>query len=506
MKGICRIPHAESVKFGILPVKTMEEKIVRVREGLLSGRTDGKVSVFMGVPFAAPPVGDLRWRSPVPASSWDGVRDATKAAPMPMQGTPPNSYFSRHEMSEDCLYLNIWAPEDTTEKHAVLVWFYGGGLQGGTSDTPMTDGRRYAEDGVVLVSANYRVGVLGFICHPEMKLEDPNGYSGNFGHRDQVAALSWIRDNIAAFGGDPDRVTISGQSAGSGSSCTLMNAPSAKGLFHGAILHSGDVFQPERDVPLEEAEAWGVEIAEKFGCHTLDEFRQVPAEVLYEGGDPMIRYRHHFAAAVIDRAFLPGPQGELLLKKECYSVPVIIGTNLDEGSRFAAEEYIPAITSRLGIPSDLYAGEGDINSQANALAREYWYARHLVWARIRSREQGLKTWQYVFARKLTDNGAFHGMEIPYAFNNLDAGPDVGAPIPYEKEDYELSDLIHAYWTNFVKNFDPNGEGLPYWPEKSEGDIHMQFDVPTEVKGDVLRDYDLTVTPAVDKWMHDRMNS
>ena len=483
----------------------MAEKIVKVREGLLSGTTDGKVAVFMGVPFAAPPTGELRWRGPQPAASWEGVRDANERPPMPVQVPIPNSMFERHPMSEDCLYLNIWAPEDTEESHAVLVWFYGGALQAGCSDSPSLDGRAYAEDGVVLVSVNYRVGVFGFMCHPDMRAEDPDGYCGNFGHRDQLAALKWINENISAFGGDPERVTISGQSAGSASCCALMNAPSAKGYFHAAILHSGDVFQPERDVTLEDAESWGVTLAARFGCSTLDEFRKVPVDVLYADGDPMMKHVHQFAAAVIDRAFLPDRQGELLLNNRCYGVPVMIGTNLDEGSRFAAELYIPVITSRLGIPVSLYDSEPDLDHKANALARDYWYARHLVWAEIRSREYGLPTWEYVFARRLGPQGAFHGMEIPYTFSTLDAEPDFGAPLPYTEDDRELSALMHTYWVNFVRNHDPNGGGLPYWPEKSEGDVHMRFDAQSAVEDDVIRETDRTVKPAVEKWMRSRID-
>ncbi len=482
----------------------MEEKRVKVKEGILSGRTDGKVSVFMGVPYAAPPVGALRWRGPQPAIHWDGIRDAVDCAPMAVQIPIPGSLMEKHEMSEDCLYLNIWAPEDNSSKHAVLVWFYGGALQAGCADVPSLSGRRYAEDGIVLVTVSYRVGVFGFMCHPDMKKEDPDGFSGNFGHRDQLAALKWIKENISAFGGDPDRVTISGQSAGSASCCALMNAPSAKGYFHAAILHSGDVFQPERDVPLKDAESWGKQLGEHFGCSTLDEFRKISVDELYSDGDPMMKYMHQFAAAVIDGGFLPASQGDLLLNNNCYGVPVIIGTNYDEGSRFAAEQYVPAITSRLNITDDIYSDERDLDHKANALARDYWYARHLVWARIRSRDYSLPTWEYVFARRLTPQGAFHGMEIPYTFSTLDAEPDFGAPLPYTQEDCELSELMHSYWVNFVNNFDPNGDGLPYWPEKSEGDVHMQFDMHSEVTDDVMRQTDKVVTPAVDRWMRSRI--
>ncbi|MBR6322496.1 MAG: carboxylesterase family protein, partial [Lachnospiraceae bacterium] len=452
--------------------------------GEVEGFQQGEVMTFLGVPFAAPPVGRLRLRSPEKPEAWTGVLDCTKPAPMPMQLLPPHHPLNSHPMGEDCLCLNIWAPVNMTEKCAVHVWFYGGALQGGCADSPDLDGSAYARDGVVAVTASYRVGVLGFLCHPDMSKEDPEGLCGNFGHRDQIAALRWIQENIEAFGGDPARVTISGQSAGSGSCCTLMNAPAARGLFHRVICHSGDIFQPERDVPLTEAQGWGEALLESFGCRTLDEFREIPAEELYKDGDPMMKRVGKLCACVIDPAFLPGSQGELTLKNRCMQVPVIIGTNRDEGSRWRAEEYIPAVTGRLGLPEDLYADRGDLNAQAGALAVDYWYARHLAWAKIRAEYYQLPTWQYVFARRLGPMGAFHGAEIPYTFGNLDRMQGFGHPLDYTVEDTALSKLMHAYWVNFIKNGDPNGEGLPAWPGKEAGG-HMQFDLQSAMHDDVV---------------------
>ncbi len=488
----------------------MEELIINVKQGRLRGLRDGAVLRFQGVPFAKPPIGALRWRGPEPPEHFEGILDCTKPGPMAMQVLPPEGPLSNHPMSEDCLYLNITAPADfsdgsSAEKHAVHVWFYGGALQAGCASSPQLDGAAYARDGVVAVTVCYRVGVMGFMCHPQMKAEDPDGFSGNFGHRDQIAALRWIQENIEAFGGDPSRVTISGQSAGSGSCCTLMNAPTARGLFHRVICHSGDIFQPERDVPLSDAESWGEELAESFGCSTLDEFRKVPAEELYRDGDPMMQRVGKLCTCVIDGAFLPGPQGELTLRNQCQKVPVIIGTNLDEGSRWKAEEYVPQILGRFGLPGDLYADKGDINAQAAALAVDYWYARHLSWAGIRVSEYALPTWQYVFARRLGPMGAFHGAEIPYTFGTLTSPPDFGKPLPYTQEDFVLSDLMHHYWVNFVKNGDPNGEGLPEWPQKAmEPGSHMQFDVVSEMRPDLLTETGELVIPAVDRWMRGRI--
>ena len=506
----------------------MGRYLIETPLGKLEGLEENGVLRFLGVPYTAPPVGALRWKGPQPPLPFAGVRDCTVPSPMPVQALSPGHPLTSHPMSEDCLYLNIWAPADFTEKHAVHVWFYGGSLQNGCADSPDLDGSAYARDDVVAVNVSYRVGTLGFMCHPDMAGEDPEGMSGNFGHRDQIAALKWIRGNIALFGGDPDRITISGQSAGSGSCCTLMNAPSARGLFHRAICHSGDIFQPERDVALEDACAWGVELAKSFGCSSLEEFRKIPSEELYADGDPMFTRFRRFAACVIDPAFLPGTQGGLMLQNRCAQIPVIIGTNLDEGSRWKAEDYVPAITKRLGLPEDFYAGaERDLNAEATALAIDYWYGRHLAWAKIRTECYHLPTWEYVFARRLGPHGAFHGAEIPYTFGTIERMAELGSGLPYEPGDHTLSGLMHRYWVNFIKYGDPNGIGestprqggnsapsasdgkelpggvLPAWPQKSAGG-HMQFDLVSGMQGDVLTDSQETVLPRVEAWMRSRM--
>ncbi len=483
----------------------MKEKIVTVAQGRLQGEVKEDVAIFRGVPFARAPVGALRWRGPHPALPWKGIRPALTFPACAVQNVPPapEHPMALHYMSEECLYLNVWAPADTEGPCPVLVWFYGGALQAGTSDDPITDGEAYARNGVVLVTVNYRVGFFGFFVHPDMKEEDPNGWSGNFGYRDQAAALAWIRDNIAAFGGDPSRVTISGQSAGSGSCCALMLAPSARGLFQRAICHSGDIFQPERDTPLEDAEGWGLETAEAFGCRNLDELRRIPFTEFYRDGDPM-RKTGHICATVIDRGFLPDRLGELMLSNQAAQIPVIIGSNYDEGSRWAAEPYVRAVTERLGLPSDLYSMENGLDGYATKLARDYWYGRQLAWAKIRSIDYGLPTWQYVFARRLTEAGAFHGMEMPYTFQTLDAVPWSGRRLPYTDEDRALSELMSRYWINFIRNGDPNGEGLPEWTAKGPGVGHMQFDAQSGMHDDITRATDRIVGPAVERWMRSRM--
>ena len=255
---------------------------------------------------------------------------------------------------------------------------------------------------------------------------------------------------------------------------------------------------------MQEAEEWGKALGESFGCRTLDEFRRVPFTELYQNGDPMISRIHQICAAVIDGTFLPGPQGELMLQNKSLPIPVILGSNLDEGSRSAAEAYVAAVTKRLQLPEGLYGAEEDLNKKADRIARDYWYGRHLAWAKIRALDFGLPTWQYVFARRLGPMGASHGAEIPYAFGNLDAKPDFGPPHSYSPEDRTLSSLIHRYWTNFVKNGDPNGDSLPVWPRKSAEAVHMQFDVESGLRSDILRDTDAITSPLVERWMRSRM--
>ena len=217
-----------------------------------------------------------------------------------------------------------------------------------------------------------------------------------------------------------------------------------------------------------------------------------------------MRKTGHICATVIDRGFLPDRLGELMLSNQAAQIPVIIGSNYDEGSRWAAEPYVRAVTERLGLPSDLYSMENGLDGYATKLARDYWYGRQLAWAKIRSIDFGLPTWQYVFARRLTEAGAFHGMEMPYTFQTLDAVPWSGRRLPYTDDDRVLSELMSRYWINFIRNGDPNGEGLPEWTAKGPGVGHMQFDAQSGMHDDITRATDRIVGPAVERWMRSRM--
>lgn len=482
----------------------MERKQVRCAQGILEAQVCGGVAVFRGVPYAAAPVGALRWREPQPSLPWGGVRPADVFSAMPAQcAGGPESPMGRLYQSEDCLYLNIYAPAEADRPLPVLVWFYGGSYQNGSASDPAFDGANFARLGVITVTVNYRVGIMGFFCHPDMRAESPYGTGGNFGLLDQLASLRWVQENIAAFGGDPGRVTIAGQSAGSASVGNIMAVPMGQGLIHGAICQSGDVFQPERDITFDEAAPDGVKTAEVLGCRSLDELRRLPVSALVkERANAMTEVTGRFCTPVIDGVVIPSAQGDRLLQNRCAQIPVLLGTNLDEGSRTAAVPYIARVSARLGIPTDLYPMDEGADAYANQLARDYWYARHLAWARLRVEKYHLPTYQYVFSRRLDRAGAYHGMEILYAFDTLETAAHL-APL-YTPQDRALQQTVSAYWANFIRSGNPNGEGLPAWPSKNEAPAeHMNLDVVCGMQDDVLRPTDRVVGPAVYRWMKAR---
>ena len=291
--------------------------------------------MYRGIPFAAPPVGDLRWRAPQPAAKWAGVRAAAKFASDPYQGD------GKGNVSEDCLYLNVWTPAKSAhDRVPVLVWIYGGGFSFGSTSTPVHNGEHLARKGVVLVSINYRVGPLGFLAHPELSAESPRHVSGNYGLLDQIAALQWVQRNIAAFGGDPDRVTIFGESAGGISVSMLCASPEAKGLFRGAISESGGSFGPTRATTypgenmrtLAEAEKSGVAFAQKAGASSLAELRKLAPDKLPGG------WGSGTAWPIVDGWVIPDDQHKLYEAGKYNDVDILVGYNSDEGLSFSREK------------------------------------------------------------------------------------------------------------------------------------------------------------------------
>lgn len=458
----------------VLAACRQEPGRVKVEGGWIQGVVTEEMAVYKGIPFAAPPVGDLRWKAPQPVIPWEGVRDASDYATGPMQwGNNPWGY------SEDCLYLNIWTPaKSPKDKLPVLVWIYGGGFGGGSSADPVTDGTDLAREGVIMVSTNYRVGKLGFLAHPELSAENPDGVSGNYGLLDQIAALRWIQRNIAAFGGDPAKVTIFGESAGGISVSMLCASPLAKGLFRGAISESGGSFGPTRPTTypgenmktLSDAEADGVRIAESLGAASLAELRALPAERFIErslapGGD----------WPIVDGVVIPDDQFRLYEKGAYNDVAVMAGYNSDEGASFSRNRdgasHIAGLRQRFGPYADTLLAaypleNGVVTKHARDLMRDVAFGWHTwSWCRLQARTGKSKAFLYYFDQHADypegdpryGFGSPHGQEVRYVFQHLDENQE---ELPTDRA---LMAVMGKYWTNFAKYGDPNGPDVPLWP-------------------------------------------
>jgi para-nitrobenzyl esterase len=441
---------------------------VQLDSGLISG-VDG---VFRGIPYAAPPVGNLRWREPQPVAHWDGVRKADQFGAICMQPAPRGA-TSAPNMSEDCLFLNVWtAASSASDRRPVMVWIHPGGYQTGSGSTPGYDGEALAKKGVVLVTINYRLGVFGFFSHPELTKESEHHASGNYALMDQAAALGWVQKNIAAFGGDPQRVTVFGDSAGSSSIANLMGSPRVKGLFQRAVGESGAwmglSLTPART--LAEAEQAGVKIAEGLQAPTLDQLRAKPAEDLLKAG--------RAGGPVVDGWFLPEDVGAVFAGHKQNDVPLLVGSNQDEGTFFlqptTAEKFMERSRMRYGDQADaflkLYPAGTDEEANASQLAafRDELAFVMRVWARAQTKTGQSKAFLYYFTHQppppvgATSRGGFgsgatHGSEAQYIFGNL------LAPRAWTDLDHQVSEMLSSYWVNFATNGDPNGKGLAKWP-------------------------------------------
>jgi para-nitrobenzyl esterase len=449
--------------------------------GLLEGVQENGIGVFKGVPFAAPPIGSLRWRAPQAPAAWSGIRSADKFAPICMQHGSYPVDAPPEPMSEDCLYLNVWVPShaadaklSTTGKLPVMVWIYGGGLENGSASTPLYAGDMLARKGVIVVTANYRLGVLGFLAHPELSRESPQHVSGNYGLLDQLAALGWVHRNIGAFGGDPARVTVFGQSSGSISISELVVSPLARGLFQRAIGESGGLFEPVElgsDFKLADAEQGGKAFAAKTGAHTLQALRAIPAAKIIKA-----RFNPH---AIIDGYALPLAPYDAYVDGRQNDVDLLIGSNASEGRLFLADQPITAanLTQQLGndfpslIVSLVGPGKATNDQQARALFVAFEGEMRFgwdmwEWARLQAGAGRRHVFLYRYTQsspyrpgdKYFDWGASHGMEMPYVFDHLDQ-----QALPWTPQDRQLATIMSTYWTNFAKSGDPNGAGLPVWP-------------------------------------------
>lgn len=479
MKTLCTLIFAASS--ALLPAMAAPAP-VKVEGGQVQGVADGSLTVYKGIPFAAPPVGDLRWRAPQPVTGWQGVREATQFGPgcIPGMGGPPTG-----GVSEDCLYLNVWTPaKSPKERVPVLVWIYGGGFNAGATSVPDYSGEKLAKRGVVLVSIAYRVGILGFFAHPELSAESPQHVSGNYGMLDMIAGLRWIQKNIAAFGGDPKRVTIFGESAGGIAVSMLSVSPLAKGLFHGAISQSGGSFGPSSVTPvpgenmrvLADAEASGAEFGKSANAPSLQALRALNTTQLAEAA----RRQRGMAWPIVDGWVIPDDQYRLYEAGQFNDTPILVGYNSDEGASFSPartpEDYIAGVKKRYGPFADklLQAYPTEANSvpkTARDLMRDSAFGWHTwVWARLQSSRGKGKSYYYYFDQHpdypagspQAGRGSPHGAEVVYVFEHLE-----NVKRTVTDEDRQISDAMAAYWTNFAKHLRPDVEGLPAWPAFSD---------------------------------------
>ena len=475
---------------------------VRVEQGQLSGVAGAAsgVRVYKGIPFAAAPTGDLRWKAPKRPAPWTGVRTAAEFSPICEQSPyAANSIYRQipQPLSEDCLYLNIWtAAKSAGEKRPVMVWIHGGALTRGSGSIPVYDGEALASRGVVLVTVNYRLGVFGFFAHPELTKESDRNSSGNYGILDQVAALEWVQKNIAAFGGDPKRVTVFGESAGSWSVNYLMATPLAKGLFQRVIGESGGTFAPMKK--LDEMEQAGVKFAASMGATSIQALRAKPADELVKKTS-LGSYSPN-----VDGWMLPQDVYSIFAQGKQNDVPLLVGSNSDEATSLSpwpasgtAASFIEQNRKRFGDLADEFLKIYPAGSDEEAKASHYASFRDLVfgwemrtWARMETKTGKSKAYLYYFSR--TPPGpdsaryrAYHASEIAYVFGNL------LPPRPWEDIDRKLSDTMSSYWVNFAATGDPNGKGLPKWPAYQEKtDTAIEF-------GDTVELHPALNKPALD---------
>jgi para-nitrobenzyl esterase len=449
----------------------------RTEAGWVAGSASGGVAAYLGIPYAAAPVGGLRWRPPRPAARWKGVRAATAFAPACMQTgvsmpgeTPPKT-------SEDCLYLNVWTPLHGTVKPApVMVWIHGGGYANGATSMPLYRGDRLARRGVVFVSLAYRLGPFGFLAHPGLTAESPSGGSGDYGLMDQIAALRWVRRNIAAFGGDPGRVTILGQSAGAMSVSLLMASPKAAGLFQRAVAQSGGVFEPLQLAPsyqLRGAEQEGVAYARSLGAGSVAALRRLPAEKLLGGLAAQVSH------PVIGPAVLPRSPYQAYVEGRQNDVPILIGSNAEEAAslvdlgKVRAGSFAEDIRRAWGpLPPALidaypHADDAEARKARAGFERDLRFAWDMwAWARLQARFSRRPAFYYRFSQRppfpkdsvRAGWGASHFAELWYMFDHLDQ-----EPWAWTVADRRLADVMTRYWVNFARDGDPNGPGLPAWP-------------------------------------------
>lgn len=502
---------------------------VKTVNGVVEGVTEASgIRSFKGIPFAQPPVGELRWREPQPVKNWSGVKKTDKFGPRAMQRPIFGDMgFRSNGMSEDCLYLNVWTPaKSANEKLPVLVYFYGGGFVAGDGSEGRYDGENMARKGIVAITVNYRLNVFGFMAHPELTKESPHHASGNYGYLDQSAALQWVQQNIAAFGGDPKRVTIAGESAGSVSVSAQMVSPLSRGLIAGAIGESGSILGTLPPTSLADGEQMGVKFGTTAGANTLAELRAMSAEQLLEAtAKPGVPW----FTSTIDGYFFPKTPAEMFAAGEQAHVPLLVGWNSEEMNARAiigaesptVENYTKAVKKLYATGADeilkLYPATTDdeVLQAATDLASDRFIGYSTwKWADVQSKTGGKPVYRYLYSRprpamtpamgnaapglaggvvRSTDanamkvppaRGAVHSAEIEYAMGNL----STNKVYAWTPDDYKVSEVMQNYFANFIKTGNPNGTGLPKWSalSKDNGVQFIQIDVNTRPETDKNR--------------------
>ena len=488
--------------------------LVHLTSGALAGALRGDIAVFEGVPFAMPPVGALRWREPQPVASWPGVRDATKPSHPCMQNLAGIDNFieplaaaygvaySRQTLdpSEDCLYLNVWTPQLQPGAHLpVMVWVHGGSNRIGSGTEPAYDGTVLASHGVVVVTVNYRLGAMGFFSHPELTAESPHHSSGNYGLLDQIAALEWVQQNIAAFGGDPANVTLFGESAGSIDATTLMASPLTKDLFRRVIAESGPAFGLGPAQHLSRMQGLGAAVGKEAGGQPgaqLEVLRKLPATQIAQIEDRLIASKfigYDPNASIVDGWVLPQSPAKAFASGKIEPVDLLVGLNAREFAAFrvvqaAAAKKLPQPVAQPGfgeklkqfavLARPLYGGWTDItvatytariilhgNPALDQATNDIMIACPVGAEAALTTSAGRRAFVYRFDRSVpgkgeSELGAFHALELPYVFGTFQAR--AFSWLPFTSTDHKLSQIMQAYWTNFAKFGDPNGQGLPHW--------------------------------------------
>ena len=513
---------------GVTQVSDITSPQVKTANGIVQGTYSSGIRIFKGVPFAAPPVGNLRWREPQPVKSWSGVRKADKFGPRAMQLPLFSDMMFRSDgVSEDCLYLNIWSPaKRSTERLPVLVYFYGGGFRAGDGSEYRYEGESMARHGVVAITVNYRLSVFGFFAHPELTKESPHKASGNYGLLDQSAALQWVQKNIAAFGGDPAKVTIAGESAGSFSVSAQMASPLSKNLIAGAIGESGSLLGSNAPAPLAEVEKAGVQFAESLGVKSLADLRALPAQQILEAAEKPGAPRF---PVTVDGWFFPKPPMQIYTSGEQAHVPLLVGWNSEEAGYKSllgndnptVDNYTKAIQKRFGINAagvlKAYPAlaDAEVQTVATQLASDLFIGYGTwKWSEVQSITGGKPVYRYIYTRarpvtkaemaklllaekdgsmrdtvagalkKAALGGASHSAEIEYAMGNL----ATNQVYDWQPEDYKVSQIMQGYFVNFIKTGNPNGVALPLWPAIQNGKPVpvMIIDVNTRVEAEKNR--------------------